>query len=72
MTESTKGKQTNDKGGERGKCPKCGFLIDTCMYFEKEDYRDLQCPSCKYRACNYGWYPKSFQKAKEEYEAGLK
>ena len=62
----------NDRGGERGKCPECGFLIDTCMYFEKEDYRNLICPSCKYEACNYGWYPKSFQKAKEEYQRSLK
>ncbi len=68
----TKGNETNDRGGERGKCPKCGFLIDTCMYFTKEDTRGLICPSCKVETYQGAYYPKSFQKAKEEYEASLK
>lgn len=72
MIKRQMSKEINDRGTQRGSCPECGFLIDTCMYFDKEDYRTLMCPSCKYEACNYGWYPKEFAKAKEEYQRSLK
>lgn len=64
--------ETNDKGGERGKCWYCGFLLDKCFSFMKEDTRDLKCPGCGKEYYVGAYYPKSFQKAKEEYEASKK
>ena len=65
-------KLKNDRGGERGRCPNCKDYIDSCMYFDKEDYRTLQCPTCKHEVINYAFYPESYQKAKEEYQRSLK
>jgi len=63
--------RTNDEGGERGSCPKCGFLIDKCMSFNKEDTRGIICPSCKKETYQGAYYPKSFSKAVKEYQRSL-
>lgn len=63
--------ELNDQGGERGRCWECGYLLDKCMSFLKEDTRDIVCPKCGVRTYQGAWYPKSFQKAKEEYQNTL-
>jgi len=72
MTESTDRYERNDEGTERAHCPECEFLLDKCMSFMKEDTRDIICPKCKKATYQGAWYPREFQKAKEEYQRSLK
>jgi len=58
----------NKYGGERAVCPKCGKPNSELYEFLKEDTRDLECSECHKDSYYGAYFPKSFQKAKEEYE----
>ena len=71
MRKNLDNDELNDEGTQRGRCWECGFLLDKCMSFLKEDTRDIICPKCKKATYQGAWYPKEFAKAKEEYQRSL-
>ena len=58
----------NKYGGERAVCPKCKKRNSDLYEFLKEDWRDLECSECHEYSPYPHYFPKSLQKAVDEYQ----
>ena len=58
----------NKYGGERAKCHRCDKYNSDLYEFLKEDWRDLECSECHKSSPCATYFPKSLQKAKDDYQ----